>query len=109
MRPSPDIGPRSFEAWDTRNACRTFSGMVSPGESIRVPVSPTNMTRQATAVPTKKRSRMSMGSLDLPIWVLSIGAKSGRDNVRLHGLFVASLLSGVDGRPKVLGHLFRTR
>jgi hypothetical protein len=35
--------------------------------------------------------------LDLPIWVLSIGAKSGRDNVRLHGLFVASLLSGVDG------------
>jgi hypothetical protein len=67
MRPSPDIGPRSFEAWDTRSACWTFSGMVSPGESIRVPVSPTNMTRQATAVPTKRRSRMSMGTpLDLP-------------------------------------------
>ena len=108
MRPSPDIGPRSFEAWDTRSACRTFSGMVSPGESIRVPVSPTNMTRQATAVPTKRRSRMSMGiPLDLPIWVLSIGAKSGRDNVRLHGLFITSLLSGVDGTAK--SPLFRTR
>ena len=72
MRPSPDIGPRSFEAWDTLSACRTFSGMVSPGESIRVPVSPTNMTRQATAVPTKRRSRMSMGT---PLDFADMGAE----------------------------------